>query len=184
MLRGRWGNTCLDQALPSGTILQSSILIVDAEADTAYQIFHVYWQCDTDGRTFANSRRGLFESSAAANCYVTAISEKARGLPMRLKNEVSVPFSVTKTQFSDTHQTRASLEHLPPPRYRPRWNPYTNARTQFSDQAPAVFHSPLVAFVCVNVSRSCCKSSQSHTLKTSLCGKGEPLSCSLLWSSA
>lgn len=102
MLQGHWGSTCLDQELPLGIAFHLTVPIMVTEANTECQFLHVYWECDTDGRPFTNSYRGVFKSSAAANSYVATIPKKARRLPLN-GEEVSVHFFCNKTQLSDTH---------------------------------------------------------------------------------
>lgn len=104
------------------------------------QILHVYRQRDTDGRTFTFSSRGILKSSAAANCYATAISEKARGWSLRLDSSGLCTSFCNKRQFSNTHHNPTGSRTYPSATLPNHLGTWANTRTQFSEQAPAVFH--------------------------------------------
>lgn len=85
------------------------------------QILHVYRQRDTDGRTFTFSSRGILKSSAAANCYATAISEKARGWSLRLDSSGLCTSFCNKDSSPIPITTLQALEHILLPHYRTIW---------------------------------------------------------------
>lgn len=115
------------------------------------QILHVYRKRDTDGRTFTISSRGILKSSAAANYYVKAISEKARRWLLRLDVSGLCTNLCNITQFPIPITTLQALEHILLAHYRTIWEPWANTRTQFSEQAPAVFHFQGVSRLCFSL---------------------------------